>query len=156
MAGNQRNHGSLYGGDGRLKRLNAYINHLFDGIPAGEQKDRVKEEIIRDLEEKVADLMDEGKSEEDAVNKVIVEFGDIDEIKRELDLPDNSARRGREMARLNLGFSLWGSGLIIALLIFINFYYTPGIIWFIYPTFAIAWWPLSMFYNWYRKKVDDK
>lgn len=139
-----------------MKRLNAYINHLFEDIPASEQADRMREEIIRDLEEKVADLREEGKSEEDAVNKVIVEFGDIDEIKQELDLTNVSTKRKRELARINLGFSLWGSGLTIALFIFINFYYTPDKIWFIYPAFGVAWWPLSMFYIWYRKKVGDK
>ncbi|WP_100488078.1 permease prefix domain 1-containing protein [Sporolactobacillus pectinivorans] len=139
-----------------MKRLNAYIDKAFENIPKSEQADQAKEEIIRDLEEKVADLMEEGKSQEDAINKAIVEFGDIDEIKQELDLPDHPSRRKQELARLNLGFSIWGSILVITLSVFINFYYSPHIIWFIYPTFGIAWWPLSMFYNWYRKKVEDQ
>lgn len=140
-----------------MKRLNAYIDKAFEDIPNSEQTERVKEEILRDLEEKVADLIEEeGKSQEDAINKVIVEFGDINEIKQELDLPENSTRKKQELARLNLSFSMWGSLLVIALSVFVNFYYTPHVIWFIYPTFAIAWWPLSMFYNWYRKKVEDK
>ncbi len=58
-------------------------------------------------------------------------------------------------AALNLGFSLWGSGLIIALCIFINFYYSPGVIWFIYPTFGVLWWPLALFFHWLRKRRED-
>ncbi|SFF96037.1 permease prefix domain 1-containing protein [Sporolactobacillus nakayamae] len=139
-----------------MKRLTAYINKLFEELPRGDQTEKVKEEIIRDLEEKVADLVEEGKSEEDAINKVIVEFGDIDEIKQEMDLPDFPNNHKPELARLNLGYSLWGSGLIIALVLFINYYYTPHIIWFIYPAFAVAWWPLSMFYHLHRKKLEGK
>lgn len=138
-----------------MKRLTAYINKLFETLPETEQTKIVREEIIRDLEEKVADLIEEGKSEEDAINKVIVEFGDIEEIKQEMDLPDSNHRKS-ELARLNLGFSLWGSGLIIALFVFINFYYTPHVVWFIYPAFAVAWWPLSMFYHLHRKKLEGR
>ncbi|GAY75984.1 hypothetical protein NBRC111894_1538 [Sporolactobacillus inulinus] len=106
-----------------MKRLNMYLDRLFEDLPNSEQTVKVKEEITRDLEEKVADLIEEGKTEEDAVNKVIVEFGDIEEIKREMDLPQNTFNRKRELARINLNFSIWGSVLIIALAVFINFYY---------------------------------
>jgi uncharacterized membrane protein len=139
-----------------MKRLTAYINKLFEDLPESDQTKKVKEEIIHDLEEKVADLVEEGKSEEDAINKVIVEFGDIEEIKQEMDLPRYPDNCKRELARLSLEYSLWGSGLIIALVVFINFYYTPHVIWFIYPAFAVAWWPLSMFYYLHRKKLEGK
>ncbi|BBN98912.1 permease prefix domain 1-containing protein [Sporolactobacillus terrae] len=139
-----------------MKRLNMYLDKLFEDLPSSEQTVKVKEEITRDLEEKVADLIEEGKTEEDAVNKVIVEFGDIEEIKREMDLPQNTFNRKRELARINFSFSIWGSALIIALVVFINFYYTPHIIWFIYPAFAISWWPLSMFYHLRRKRLEKE
>lgn len=128
---------------------------MFEQLPQNESAKAMKEEMIRDLEEKVDDLIESGKSEEDAVNKVIVDFGDIREIKKEFDLSETGDRRKRELAKLNLGFSICGSALIILLAVFINFYYTPDVIWFIYPTFAVAWWPLAMFYNWYRKKAGE-
>jgi hypothetical protein len=58
----------------------------------------------------------------------------------------------KNTAKLNLGFSIFGSVLIIALFVFMNFYYSPEIIWFVYPTFVVLWWPLSMFFYWLRKK----
>ncbi|MCO7127009.1 permease prefix domain 1-containing protein [Sporolactobacillus shoreicorticis] len=139
-----------------MKRLTVFTNKLFEGMPEGGETEKVKEEIIRDLEEKVSDLIEEGKTEEDAINKVIVEFGDIEEIKREMDLPQTPKDRKQELARLNFGFSLWGSCLIVALVVFVNFYYTPHVIWFIYPSFGIAWWPLSMFYHLHRKKLENR
>jgi hypothetical protein len=129
----------------RMRKIKDHVEELFKEIPDSERKVTMKQEIIQNLEEKVLDLIYEGKEEEDAVNKAIVEFGDIEDIKKEL---GTTALPRNNRFSLHLGFSLWGSGLIIALFIFINFYYTPSTIWFVYPTFAVAWWPLVMFYKW--------
>ena len=43
-------------------------------------------------------------------------------------------------------FSAAGSLLIVAFLFFINYITSWGHPWFIYPTFAVLWWPLSMFF----------
>ena len=75
-------------------------------------------------------------------------IGDISDIKQELGVKNGKPVSSRKQYGLHLGFSLWGSGLIVALFIFINVYYTPDDIWFVYPTFAVAWWPLVMFYKW--------
>lgn len=122
---------------------------MFKDVPESEKKQIIKQEIIENLEEKVFDLMQQGKAEEDAVNKALVEFGDIEEIKKELGVGQPLKKN---MAKINLGFSIWGSALIIALFTFINFYYTPDNIWFVYPTFAVLWWPLSMFFYWLRSR----
>ncbi|QQZ11318.1 permease prefix domain 1-containing protein [Heyndrickxia vini] len=132
-----------------MRKIKDHVDELFKKIPDSEQKELVKQEILENLEEKVYDLMAQGKEEEDAVNKAIIEFGDIDEIEKELGI--NKPIK-KNMSKLDLGFSIWGSVLIIALFIFINFYYTPNTIWFVYPTFGVLWWPLSMFYRWLRQK----
>ncbi len=132
-----------------MKKINKHVEEWFRDIPESEHNQRIKEDIIQNLEEKVQDLMRHGKDEEDAINKAIVDFGDIEDIKAELGVNEV---KPRNRFSLHLGFSLWGSGLIVALAIFINFYYTPDTIWFVYPTFAVAWWPLSMFYKWLGKR----
>lgn len=43
-------------------------------------------------------------------------------------------------------FALAGASLIAALLVIVNYITTPGTIWFIYPLFAVAWWPLSVYF----------
>ncbi|RAP78174.1 permease prefix domain 1-containing protein [Paenibacillus montanisoli] len=132
-----------------MKKIHAHVEEWFQEIEDSEQKQAMQEEITQNLEEKVQDLMRRGKTEEDAINKTIVEFGDISDIKQELGVKgtDNRAAKRKQFG-LHLGFSIWGSSLIIALFVFINLYYTPGTIWFVYPTFAVAWWPLVMFYKW--------
>ncbi|MCK5129598.1 MAG: hypothetical protein KAQ68_07090 [Clostridiales bacterium] len=134
-----------------------YVEELFSDIPDSEEKESIKQEIIQNLEEKVQDLMDAGKAEEDAINKAIVDFGDIDELKS--DLIKASGAKGlltREKKRRNyvnnLMFSIIGSAMIIGLFIFINYYYSPGAIWFVYPTFLVLWWPLSMVFAWLNNR----
>jgi hypothetical protein len=132
-----------------LKNIKQHVDELFKDVPKSEKREIIKEEIKGNLEEKIADLMEQGKEEEDAINKAIVEFGDIEDIKSELGV---HKPKKKNQSKLNLGFSIWGSSLSIALFVFINFYYTPDVIWFVYPAFAILWWPLSMLYYWLRTK----
>ncbi|MXQ53707.1 permease prefix domain 1-containing protein [Shimazuella alba] len=133
-----------------MKTLKQHVDALFKNIPDSEEKETIKQEILENLEEKVQDLMGQGKEEEDAINKAIIEFGDIDEIKQEL--LQKTIPVKKNMSKINLGFSIWGSLLIISLFVFANFYYTPDEIWFVYPTFVVLWWPLSMFFYWLRTK----
>jgi len=136
-----------------MRTIKAHVKELFNDIPASEQKELMMQDIIQNLEEKVSDLMFDGKDEEDAINKTIVEFGDIEDIKKEFGTnPKPLSLKNPKRFSLHLGFSLWGSGLITALFVFINLYYSPDVIWFVYPVFAVAWWPLSMFYRWLGKK----
>lgn len=138
-----------------MKTIRNHVDHLFRDVPENEETLLMKEEIIENLEEKVDDLIREGKSQEDAMNKAIVEFGDISEIEQAFQEEESKPAPHwlkKSQARLNLEFSLWGSALLITLFAFINFYYTPTVIWFVYPTFGVLWWPLSLFFHWRKQK----
>ncbi len=65
-----------------MKKIKKHVDDLFKDVPGSEKKEIIKQEITENLEEKVFDLMKQGKEEEDAINKAIVEFGDIGEIKK--------------------------------------------------------------------------
>jgi len=134
-----------------------YVEGLFRDIPDSIEKESVKTEIILNLEEKVQDLMDSGKSEEDAINKSIVEFGDISEIKRELSgsaSPSPKKKESKVNYTNNLWFSIWGAALIIGFLFFINYTTSWGHPWFVYPTFGVLWWPLAMFFTWLNHRKN--
>ena len=139
-----------------MATIKEYVEGLFKDIPDSEEKENIKQEIILNLEEKVQDLIESGKDEEDAINKAIVEFGEIDEIKKDLMQASGIAPASKKKTNYvnNLWFSVWGSALIIGLCVFINYYYSPHVIWFVFPTFAVLWWPLAMFFTWmnHRKK----
>ncbi|PAD20252.1 permease prefix domain 1-containing protein [Terribacillus saccharophilus] len=142
-----------------MQKINMYVEEQFADLPETEQVVNLKEEIKDSMEEKAADFMLDGKLEEDAVNKAIVDFGNLAEIKREFQLQhvpqkttEKKKKQKEDMSTLNLGFSICGSGLIIALLVFVNMYYTPHEIWFVFPTFAILWWPVSMAFVWMKAR----
>lgn len=132
-----------------MNRLAQHVNDLFKDVPESEQKASIMQEVLQNLEEKVWDLMEQGKTEEDAINKAIVEFGDIEDLTKELGI-NKSAKREKSNkknnTKLNLEYSIWGSVLIIALFVFMNFYYSSHVIWFVYPTFAVLWWPLTIYF----------
>lgn len=134
-----------------MKTIQEHVDALFREIPDSERKNALKREIVENLQEKVADLMAQGKAEEDAINRAIVEFGDISDIRDELRgqqlLPVNRSNAG-----FGLAFSVIGSLLIIGLMLFINLYITPGFLWCIFPIFGVLWWPLAMFFRWIRYK----
>jgi hypothetical protein len=136
-----------------MNKIKYHIDMLFKKIPDSEQKENIKQEIIDNLEEKVKDLVSEGKDKDDAINKALVEFGDIEDIKNELFGKQEKLKKMRN-AGINFRYSLWGSLLIILLVVFVNLYYTPWNIWFVYPTFVVLWWPLTMFFVW--SKIKEK
>jgi hypothetical protein len=144
------NNEAFFGGI-KMKEIQDYVNSMFKGIPDTERSKSIKQEIIINLEEKVQDLVEQGKEREDAINKAIIDFGDIDEIKREL-----VENKKKNNSGIYLGYSIWGSLLIIPVVIFTNLYFTPKVIWFIYPVFLVLWWPLTMFYVWLNRKKQDR
>jgi len=134
-----------------MKTIKEHVDSMFRDIPDSERKENLKREIAANLQEKVNDLMAQGKQEEDAINRAIVEFGDISDIRDELRVQQQLPVQ-RSSAGLQLGFSVIGSMLIIALFLFINLYITPGFLWCVFPIFGVLWWPLAMFFRWKRLK----
>lgn len=131
-------------------QIAARIHTLFRDIPDGRRKQELMQEITQDLGEKVADLTAQGQTPEAAIQKAFDDFGDIGDIREEL---AGSARLAQEnRAGLSLAFSVWGALLIIALVSFVNFYCTPHVIWFVYPLFAVVWWPMAFFFHWMHMK----
>ncbi|WP_042352358.1 hypothetical protein [Bacillus massiliigorillae] len=56
------------------------------------------------------------------------------------------------MKKIHFGYSVCGSVLIISFFLFINMYYSPSVIWFVYPTFAVLWWPLTIYFYVHKNK----
>jgi hypothetical protein len=133
-----------------MKTLEKYVEDIFSEVVDCNEKREVVEEITLNLKEKIADMMKEGKSEEDAINKAIVDFGDIGEIKKELIQKQSGEKR--KQAALRLGYSIWGTALLIGLFCFINFYFSPWVIWCVFPIFGVLWWPLTMLFVWLKHR----
>ena len=89
-----------------MNKIRYHVNMLFKKIPDSEQKENIMQEIIDNLEEKVKDLISEGKEEEDAINKAIVDFGDIEEILEEL--VGKTKKLRKRNAAINFAYACWG------------------------------------------------
>lgn len=79
-----------YGGI-QMNTIRTYIDNLFSTLPITPETARAKEELLAMMEDKYNELKAQGKSENEAVGIVISEFGNIDELKRELNLQDNNS-----------------------------------------------------------------
>lgn len=126
--------------------IKKHVEQLFADIPVTEESLFMKEEILHGLEDKVDILMAQGKLEEDAINKAIVELGDLTDLRMELAEARVKPPRSY-LAWTHFQFSLVGAALIIGLLLFINISYTPTVLWVVFPAFAIVWWPLAMYFR---------
>lgn len=133
-----------------MNEIEQHIGELFKDVPESGRKREIMQEITLNLNEKCSTLIKQGMPREQAVGKALEDVGDVGELKKEL---ESGARAMKDRRNgLSLAFSIWGSVLILALTLFINFYYTPDVIWFVYPAFAVVWWPMTMFFHWLRHK----
>lgn len=135
-----------------MNGIDYQIDKLFKNVPDSKRKKEMLLEIKQDLSDKVVDLVSQGLTENEAVQKTIDDFGDIGEIRREL-VGSAQLTESRNLG-FSLAFSIWGGIIITALFIFINLYYSPKAIWFVFPVFAVIWWPMSMYFRWRSKKRD--
>ena len=135
-----------------MNEIITYVEKAFENVTESERKTEMVDELVGRIEDSAHMWMDNGKEREDAINKAIVEFGDLSELIMELmGEPHNKNFNAPKNA---LWFSIVGSIIFIALAVFINLYYSPRYIWYIYPAFAVIWWPLSVFFfgNWRKGK----
>ena len=74
-----------------------YLNNMFAHMPDTEQVRKAKEDLEAMMEDKYNELLREGKTDNEAVGIVISEFGNLDELSKELgldgveqDIPQNT------------------------------------------------------------------
>lgn len=75
-----------------MDTIKNYVETLFLEFPKTKEFLRAKQEILTIMEDHYLALLDEGKSEHEAIGQVISEFGSIDELREELEF----ATRERE------------------------------------------------------------
>jgi hypothetical protein len=69
-----------------METIRNYLETMFQGLPETEEIRRLKEELLANMEDKYQELKDQGNTENEAIGKVISEFGNIDELLREMDI----------------------------------------------------------------------
>ncbi|WP_459129671.1 permease prefix domain 1-containing protein [Guggenheimella bovis] len=69
-----------------MKTIQLYLDNLFTLIPATEENQKMKENLLRDSEEYFNELIQSGKTEAEATTLVIERIGNIEDLKEHLSL----------------------------------------------------------------------
>lgn len=69
-----------------METISNYLETMFKTLPQTAEILRMKEELLLNMEEKYQELKLQGCTENEAVGKVISEFGNIDELLKEMDV----------------------------------------------------------------------
>ncbi|MGO2638372.1 MAG: permease prefix domain 1-containing protein, partial [Enterococcus viikkiensis] len=110
-----------------METIRNYIETLFLEFPKTKEVQHAKQEILSIMEDHYLALLDEGKSEHEAIGQVISEFGSVDELREELQFttrerePENGIEEEEmydylmERKKIASGLSLGISGCLLAL-----------------------------------------
>lgn len=79
-----------------METIRNYLDTMFQNLPASPELRRLKEDLLANMEDKYQELKENGASENEAVGRVISEFGNIDELLNELGLsPDGMEQEAK-------------------------------------------------------------
>ena len=140
-----------------MKQIKNFVKHTFKDI----DKDK-REEIIQlvtmSLIEKVEDLIESGLTEKEAIDRAVTEFGTAEDYFNQSIKIAKKERRQKTLRHYgnDLLFSGVGSAIVIGIILYIDFKYTPHILWSIIPSIAILFWPLAVLYNLLNKRANKK
>ena len=140
-----------------MKRLENFVKNTFKNYPK-DDRDRLIESITEMLTEKVEDLIEKGMTEQEAIDKAVIEFGTLEDYE---DNPKKVARKLKtrrtiKQYKYDIFFSIGGSLIIIGMLIYIDLQFTAtNVVWFVIPALAVLWWPLATIYRYLLKKEKE-
>lgn len=73
-----------------METIKNYLDNMFVNLPKTNEIQKMKNDLLLNMEDKYNELKNEGKSENEAIGIVISEFGNIDELINELGIDYNN------------------------------------------------------------------
>lgn len=70
-----------------MKTISNYLDTMFLNLPHTSEVKQLKIDLLANMEDKYRELKDSGRTENEAIGTVIAEFGNIEEILEELNIP---------------------------------------------------------------------
>lgn len=83
-----------------MDTIRNYLDSLFIGVPQSTEIDKLKTDLLANMEDHYHELMGEEKNEQEAIGTVISTFGSIDELLEELDVEKNIKLTRRKQTQL--------------------------------------------------------
>jgi hypothetical protein len=140
-----------------MKQIKNFVKHTFKDVDK-EKREEIIQLVTESLVEKVEDLIESGLSEKDAIDKAVVEFGTVDDYFNQSIKFAKKEKRQKTLRHYgnDLLFSGVASVIIIGIILFINLYFTPDLLWSIVPSIAVLFWPLAVLYHLLNKRANKK
>jgi hypothetical protein len=115
--------------------IKEYLDNVFANLPNTEEVLRVKQDFYLNMEEKYYDLLEKGLTREEATNKVLMDFGDINELVEELEIENrkketNSSKRLSKEKAIEYLQKKQKTGLMIAVGVFLIIMSVNAVIFF--------------------------
>ena len=84
-----------------METIKNYLESMFRNLPNTAEVLKAKNELLQMMEDKYTELIREGKTENEAVAKVIAEFGNLDEVAASLGIKEVIGEK-KERTRRNV------------------------------------------------------
>ncbi|MBZ2197191.1 permease prefix domain 1-containing protein [Occultella gossypii] len=88
-----------------MDAITSYIDHMFRSLPPTTEVSRARSELLQMSEDRYRELLAEGVSENEAVGRVITQFGNLDELADDLGIRRELDRAGSEGEGASVEFS---------------------------------------------------
>ena len=140
-----------------MKQIKNFVKHTFKDVDK-EKREEIIQLVTESLVEKVEDLIESGLSEKEAIDKAVTEFGTVEDYFNQSVKFAKKEKRQKTIRHYgnDLLFSGVGSAIVIGIVLFIDFKYTPSLLWSVIPSIAILFWPLAVLYNLLNKRANKK
>lgn len=79
-----------------METIKSYLENMFLNLPKTEEIERIKNEMLSNMEEKYLELKKEGRLEHEAIGIVISEFGNIEELLEEMNIKTGTDTKGNQ------------------------------------------------------------
>lgn len=129
-----------------MNNIKKFVSRLLKDFFNDEDKKELIEILTTSLEEKVDDLVEQGESREEAIEKSLKEFGDTKDVLEAFPEAERLKENAVKKRRNQLIFAFCSYLIITGLVAYINFTFLPGVIWFLFIAIGLLFWPLVMLY----------
>lgn len=130
-----------------MNNIKKFVTNLLKGLFNEDDKKELIEILTTSLEEKVDDLVEQGKTREQAIEESITDFGNADDVLDAFPHKEKLNKLGIKKRRNSLVFALLSYAIIVGLALYINLAWIPERLWFIFIAIGLLFWPLSMLYH---------
>lgn len=129
-----------------MNNIKRFVTKLLKDYFNDEDKKELIEVMTTSLEEKVDDLVEQGKTREEAIEASISEFGNTDDVLQAFPKNQHLKENKIKKRRNEFMFSVFSYLIITGLAIYINLTFLVGYNWFVIIAIALLFWPLVMLY----------